>query len=103
MRPVLPGDLVAAARALRPLPVPARPAAVAAMIAEAALADRFRKRLGRPHPRLGNGSLMAAASAWPQAAEPWLSDPDWLGCLAAVIAALRARAATHAAARKIRR
>ncbi|MCC6304093.1 MAG: hypothetical protein IT545_02730 [Rhodobacteraceae bacterium] len=96
MRPVLHGDVVAAARALRLAPLGARAALIGRLIAEADLADRWRRRTGRAHPRAGNGSLMAAAAAWPQAPEPFLSDADYLDCLRIVIEALIARRARHA-------
>ncbi len=91
VRTVLHGDLVAVARALLPLPAAERAAAVDQLIGAADLADRYRKRTGRPHPLHGSGSLMAAAASWDQPAEPWLDDPDYLACLGAVIGALRAR------------
>ena len=61
MRPVLPGDAFDAARALLGCPVPERAACLQRMLAEAAAADAYRKRLGRAHPRWGNGSLMGRA------------------------------------------
>src|SRR5690554_6830703 len=91
MRPVLHGDLVAAARVLLPLEEAARPRAVWRMLEAAEVADRYRKRTGRPHPRYGGGSLMAAASAWARVPEPWPDDPDYLRCLRVVIVALLER------------
>ncbi|MGO4853159.1 DUF7742 family protein [Phaeovulum sp. W22_SRMD_FR3] len=91
MRQVMHGDVVAAARALLPLPVARRRAELDWLIARAEAADRFRKRLGRAHPDWGNGSLMGAAMRGPLPPEPHLSDPDYLDCLAEVIAALVAR------------
>lgn len=93
MRPVLHGDLVAAARVLLATPAGARSERLRQVLAAADLADRYRKRLGRAHPRFGTGSLMAAAGAWPRACEPFLADPDYLDCLIAVLVALRARGA----------
>jgi len=91
MRPVLHGDVVAAARALLGAAPAARPDLVARMIEDAGIADRWRRRTGLLHPTKGNGSLMAAAAAWPQAPEPFLSDRDYLDCLRTVIEALIAR------------
>jgi len=91
MRPVLHGDVVAAARALRAVPAAQRPRLVRRIIAAAEFADRYRRRVGRAHPDFGGGSLMAAAGAWPRRPEPLLDDPDYLGCLACVIEALLAR------------
>lgn len=89
MRPLLHGDLVAAARVLLGLAPARRPLIMARMLAAADLADRYRRRLGRPHPRFGGGSLMAAAAAWPQRPEPMPGDADYLDCLACVIAGIR--------------
>ncbi|MFC2967851.1 DUF7742 family protein [Acidimangrovimonas pyrenivorans] len=95
MRQVLPGDLVAAALVLRALPEAERDGALRRLLEEADLADRYRKRLGRPHPDYGNGSLMAAALRHRPGGEPFLSDPAYLDALGRVIAALRARRARH--------
>lgn len=86
MRPVLWGDLVAATAWAAANP--ARP--VAALIDRAQAADLYRKHHGRPHPRWGNGSLMAAALA--EAAPPVrFDDPAALAALAQVAAALARR------------
>lgn len=92
MRPVLIGDVLAAARVLRDLPEEARGVELARLLAEADLADRIRKRTGRAHPRYGNGSLMAAALARQPGPEAFLSDPEMLDAVGRVVAALRARA-----------
>ncbi|MCL4188154.1 MAG: hypothetical protein KJZ85_11140 [Rhodobacteraceae bacterium] len=88
MRPVLHGDVVAAARALLRVAPAERRDLVARMIDDAHIADRWRRRTGLLHPTKGNGSLMAAAATWPQAPEPFLSDFDYLDCLRTVIEAL---------------
>jgi len=95
MRPVMHGDLVAAARVLRALPAPARAAAARRLIAEADAADRYRKQFGRGHSRFGTGSLMVAAGRWPKVAEPGLDDAGYLHCLGVVLAALAARRGGH--------
>lgn len=89
---VLHGDMVAAARTLLAVPAPQRDALLRRMLVGADLAERHRRRSGRTHPRYGTGSLMASAGGWPQRPEPFLDDPDYLDCLARVIAALRVRA-----------
>lgn len=91
MRPVLHGDLVAAARVLLGLPAEERPARMRQLLDAADLGDRYRRRFGRPHPRFGNGSLMAAASAWPMPIEPGLDSREYLDCLGCAIEALLAR------------
>lgn len=63
MRPILPGDLDLLARHLAQLTPGQRGARVRALLDAADLADRYRKRLGRVHPQLGDGSLMAAILA----------------------------------------
>lgn len=88
MRPVLHGDVVAAACALLARPDAERPVLMQRMLSEAAIADLYRKRLGRPHPIWGNGSLMAAARRRVRAAEPFLDDRDYCACLAMVFEAL---------------
>lgn len=84
MRPVLHGDVTAAARALMPLSEKARPAALRGMLARAGAADAFRKRFGRAHPDWGNGSLMAVALRGVRGPEPFLDTPDYCRCLALV-------------------
>jgi hypothetical protein len=96
MRRVLHGDLVAMARHLLTLPPDQRPAACARALDQADAADRFRKRLGRAHPRWGNGTLMARARSIALPREPALCDPAYAACLILVLQTLitrRARAA----------
>ncbi|MBB4022054.1 MULTISPECIES: DUF7742 family protein [Actibacterium] len=107
MRPVLHGDVVAAARALLPLPDCARAAALRGMLARAAAADAYRKRFGRAHRAWGNGSLMAVALPRVRGAEPFLDDAEYCRCLALVFETLaawraenRGRAALRVRARR---
>lgn len=99
MRTVTTTDLIAAARVLMALPEPRRPAAMKALIARAAMADRHRRATGRQHPAYGNGTLLAAALAHPRAegGKNGLGDePGYLACLACAIDAVldwRARGA----------
>ncbi|WP_194295022.1 DUF7742 family protein [Profundibacter amoris] len=90
MRPVLHGDVVAAALVLLRLPVSARTDAMRDMLEQAAAADLYRKRLGKGHPAWGNGSLMAVAMRWDRASEPFLDDPDYCRCLITVFSELLA-------------
>ncbi|MBN7785262.1 hypothetical protein JYP51_10045 [Ponticoccus gilvus] len=92
MRPVLPGDVSAAARALLAVAPEGRAALAQRLLTEAAAADRYRRRFRRAHPDWGNGTLRAAALAHPVAAEPRLDDRDHLDCQFLVIEALLARA-----------
>lgn len=91
MRRVLHGDATAAARALLAVPPAQRPALLAQMLAEADAGQAYRARTGQAHPRLGAGSLMAAAMTHPRAGEPFLDDPEYAACLALVFGALAAR------------
>ncbi len=84
MRPVLHGDVTAAARALLLVAPEAREALCRRMIEEADFADRYAKRLGRPHRLWGNGTLMAAARARPLADEPGLGEERYCRCLETV-------------------
>ena len=100
MRPVLHGDVTAAARALLMVPVAARETLCQRMIEEADFADRYAKRLGHPHRVWGNGTLMAAARARPLAEEPALGEESYCRCLEMVFHTLLAwRAARRSGAR----
>ncbi|MCJ7873735.1 hypothetical protein Q4577_13335 [Marinovum sp. 2_MG-2023] len=84
MRPVLHGDVTAAARAMLMVPAEAREGLCRRMIEEADFADRYAKRLGRAHRDWGNGTLMAAARVRPLAAEPPLGEDAYCRCLETV-------------------
>jgi hypothetical protein len=50
------------------------------------VADRYRRRLGRPHPDWGNGSLMAVARSEPGSRpQPFPGDLRFLRALACVV------------------
>lgn len=89
MRPVLPGDVAAAACALLALQPPDRPDAMVKMMAHANMADRYRFVTGRAHPRWGNGSLAAVARNLPREQEPYQDDPEYCDCMLTVYAALK--------------
>ncbi|WP_425101189.1 hypothetical protein [Tropicibacter sp. S64] len=92
MRPVLHGDVSAAARVLLMVPACAREALARRLVTQAEAADRYRKRLGKAHPFWGNGTLMAAALGWGRLPpERRLDDPDFAECFVAVLEALRGR------------
>lgn len=92
MRPVLPGDISAASRALLAVPTRARRALAARLLQEASAADCYRKRYCKAHAQWGNGTLMAAAMKRPLGREPRLDDYEYLECQCLVFEALRARA-----------
>lgn len=85
MRPVLIGDLVAAARVAVLVPRDARAACVSRLIGEAEAADRFRRCSGQNHPAWGNGSLMSAASGHARAREVVVRQGDFLHALRSVL------------------
>ena len=82
------GDLVAAGRALLPVPPICRTAHIATLIARSQAADKYRKRLGKSHPDWGEGSLMSCARQHPQPFEPSLSNPDYAQALSSVLVEL---------------
>ena len=91
MRPVLIGDVIAVARVVFVLPEEQWSSRVDQLLWRAKVADRYRQRLGKPHPTWGNGSLLAATSTEPKAlAEPFLSDLRWLRALSCVLDRLKA-------------
>ena len=67
MRAVLLADLEQGARALLARPNCDWPDLAALMIAQARLADKYRKRTGRAHPDWGNGTLHDRAIRLPRA------------------------------------
>lgn len=91
MRPLLPGDIVAAARVLMSCADAERDGRARQLLHEADAADRLRKDTGRAHALWGNGTLMAAALRHDPPPEPGLDDPDYLDCLIRVLLAVRAR------------
>jgi len=88
MRPVLHGDVVAAARALLAVEAGARAGLIRRLISQAGWADRFRRTRGRVHPFWGDGSLEVAAAQHVQMPEPYLDAPDYCECMIAVFEAL---------------
>lgn len=85
MRPVLHGDVSAAARALLAVPQRSRRSLCIKMVAEAELADLHVQRTGRLHPDYGNGSLMTAARTRVLADEPSFDDPNYCQCFGMVL------------------
>lgn len=77
MRPVLLSDLTAVARALLRAPYAERQVLCARIIFEAEMADRFARRLRKPHPQWGNGTLIAASAQRALAAERTFDDTDY--------------------------
>lgn len=86
--PVRLGDLTAAARVLRARPRRQWAWVAGRMLAEAAAGAWHLSRVGRPHPRYGDGSLMAAALRRRPAPAPVLAEARFRDALRAVLAAL---------------
>lgn len=85
MRPVLHGDVSAAARALLAVPPTARLSLCTRMLAEAELAHQHVSAKGRLHPVHGNGSLMAVARNRRLADEPGFDDLQYCQCFEMVL------------------
>ena len=89
MRPILHGDVIAAARAVMRLPPEMQAGALQRLLTQAQMADSYSKRTGRAHPLWGNGSLFTAALPPGTAApEPDLTDAAYLGALGRVTDAI---------------
>lgn len=88
MRPVLHGDVAAAARALLSVPDKDQRGLMLQMLERASVADAYYKRFGRGHPVWGNGSLMAVALCYDMVAEPFLDDPSYCRCWVVVFETL---------------
>lgn len=88
MRRCLIGDILAAASVLPAADLLQMQISGARLIAEADAAHRYAKRLGRPHPAWGNGSLMARAMAEPLVHTANFSCPAFLRAFNAIGAAL---------------
>jgi hypothetical protein len=75
-------EIVLLARVLSRAEPADRPALAASLLADADNADRHRRRLGKAHPDLGDGSLMARCIRLSPPPEPLGDDSDFLVCLA---------------------
>ena len=95
MRPVQVYDLTTVARVLLVFPAGQRRAISRRIIMAADVADRFRKRTGKPHPDFGTGTLQSAAQSYPNASEPPNCHASFRACLLIVLEALAARDIYH--------
>ena len=91
MRAVLYSDLIAAARALGACEPDARGSFCVRMLCEADWADRYARRLGRVHPRWGDGTLAGAAGRYLKVPAVAVNDPDHLACLLLVLQTLEGK------------
>lgn len=85
IRPVLPGDVTAVARALLAAPGSERLPLCRRIFGCAAEAAAHCRLFGRLHPRWGDGSLNAAARRFALADELFLDDPEYLSCTRLVL------------------
>lgn len=84
MRPILAGDVFAAARAVQDLPEPEQARWVHQLLEQADWADKYRKRTAKHHPRWGNGSVMGVIGCRDAPkGSPRFADPEF--CTAARI------------------
>lgn len=88
MREITHSDIRACARVLLARKPAQWPQLMEQMLTKAHTADRYRKAIGRAHPHLGNGTLIAVALAHRPVPEPVASDTAYLGAIAAVIEAV---------------
>ena len=89
MREVFSSDLTAAARHLLAVPHDLREDVCAQLLREADWADKFAKRMGKPHPRWGNGTLMAVSRTRQMMPEKSFSDPEYVLCFAVILQCLQ--------------
>lgn len=91
MRVILMGDIIATARALLAVKPEDRAGILDRIFTEAHAAHHYYKRKGQPHPKWGNGSLLARANLCAQLTEPFAATPEFLETLHLVISGLRRR------------
>ena len=90
-RPVLPGDVCSAARALLAVPEQDRDDLCQTLFDGAGIALSYSLESGRIHSIWGDGTLSAAARRYPLADEPALDDPQYLRCMIRILMALMQR------------
>ncbi|WP_333682795.1 DUF7742 family protein [Pontibaca methylaminivorans] len=88
MRRILHGDVSNTARALYGTPPEGRAALLRHIFRQAEAADIRLRSTGTPHPRWGNGTLMAAARRHTLPPEPGFDDRDYCRCFLMVLQAL---------------
>lgn len=89
MRPIYPGDLDLVTRTLLACDARNRRALAQRIVQQAQTADRYRKRLGKPHPAFGTGSLISAAQGFPRKNASGACNGAYLASLAVLIQTLQ--------------
>lgn len=95
MRPVLPTDLICAARAVMHAPQTRRVSVAQALIVEAETADWHRLHYGEMHPHFGDGTLAGAARNGDMADARTVCDGEFASALMVVLQTLIRRAALN--------
>ena len=95
MRQIGLGDLHHAARVIQAMPEDARVQTCAELLWQAHVADKYVKRMRKLHPKWGNGSLRAAALAWPLAPQRPPPSAELHRCLLLVLCAVIQRRAAN--------
>ena len=80
MRSATYSDVAAAVRAVYAVENGERVERCRVMLHQADTADRYTRRLGKVHPRLGGGTLAEVASRYPQRADAGFDDAEVLEC-----------------------
>jgi hypothetical protein len=88
MRAVQLADIDIAARALLAVDAKARAGVINELLRRADIADRYRKKLRRPHAQFGTGTLMSAALRFALAPRPARISGEVLRAYAIVINAI---------------
>jgi hypothetical protein len=96
MRVVQLADIDAGARVLLLVGSDERADLAEAICERARVADKYRKRLKLPHPAFGTGTIMSAATRFPQASRPTQNTSEYLKCIHMMTAAVIAGQCNHA-------
>jgi hypothetical protein len=96
LREVHLSDLTVAARALLAVPPCLRTCLCVRLFDEADCADKFTKRMGKPHTNWGNGTLMAAARSRKILPERAFSDHEYASCIVLILQSLQHHRAAKA-------
>lgn len=91
MRTVLSQDILALAGVLMAQPASRRAALADLLIWRAHVAHKIARRLGRPHPDWGNGTLSGVTAGWPRRGDVFVGRGETLPAVLIVLEALMRR------------